>query len=75
MSVGMKNKSKKKKVIIAKNIFSILRLNNGLICLSPIKRIEIKNINIKSFINEPHGVSLIASPKQPQSVTLLKYAE
>ena len=28
-----------------------------------------------SFVKDSHGVNLIASPKQPQSVTLLKYAE
>ena len=30
---------------------------------------------ITSLVNASHGVNLIASPKQPQSVTLLKYAE
>src|SRR5690606_38444853 len=28
-----------------------------------------------SLVNDSQGVSLMASPKQPQSVTLLKYAE
>jgi hypothetical protein len=30
---------------------------------------------ITSLVNDSHGVNLIASPKHPQSVTLLKYAE
>ena len=33
--------------------------------------IEEKNKRTTSFVNDSHGVSLIASPKQPQSVTLL----
>ena len=36
---------------------------------------EIITSRTTSFVNDSHGVSLIASPKQPQSVTLLKYAE
>jgi hypothetical protein len=71
MSIGMTTKAKQKKVTIAKNIFSILRLNKALICFSPMNKMEIKNNKIRSFLNEPQGVSFIASPKQPQSVTLL----
>ena len=39
------------------------------------KIINEKNKRIISFVKDSHGVSFIASPKQPQSVTLLKYAE
>ena len=57
--------------MMAKNIFSILRLNKALMCFSPMNKMEMKNNRMTSFPNDPQGVSLIASPKQPQSVTLL----
>ena len=38
-------------------------------------KIAIKNKRIISFPNDCQGVNFTASPKQPQSVTLLKYAE
>ena len=47
-------------------------LKNGLICLIPFKRNKININRMTSFVKDSHGVSLIASPKHPQSFTTSK---
>ena len=53
-------------------IYNNLLLKSGLIYFKPIIIITIKTSKITSFVKDSHGVNLIASPKHPQSVTLLK---
>ena len=55
---------------IIKDVF-ILFENNALMFFTPINKIKMRPISSTFFQNVSHGVNLIASPKQPQSVTLL----
>ena len=55
---------------IIKDVF-ILFENNALMFFTPINKIKMSPIRSTFFQNVSHGVSLIASPKHPQSVTLL----
>ena len=55
---------------IIKDVF-ILFENNALMFFTPINNNKMRPISSTFFQNVSHGVSLMASPKQPQSVTLL----
>ena len=61
--------------LILQKLLRVFLEKKGCINFLPKKSIKIKTSRITSFVNDSHGVSFMASPKQPQSVTLLKYAE
>ena len=55
-----------------KAAFTVCGFTNGVIYFLPAYMIRIKIKSTTSLVKDSHGVNLIASPKQPQSVTLLK---